>query len=374
MFVLVGGLVFGVSMSAVARPWRVAQVPNGAIATCQTCHVFPGGPRNALGHTIEAYGGVGFLLNGDVQWDTRAIAETPGAPPRTLAQIDSDGDGRTNGEELLDPNGVWRTGQPNPGDPALVRSPAVPDAAVVIRQVYVSGGVLGASYQSDFVELYNRSNAVVAIDGWSLQWAPPTGSGNWGSGAAMLAVLPTPLILLPGQSYLVQGASGGVNGTPITAADLVTTLALGDTGGKLVLVNDSAPLACNGSPNTCTLTALAKIVDLVGYGNANTFEGVAAAVASGGSALSRVRNGCTDIDNNGVNAAFPEVPADSTLASPILRNSVSPRVVCGPQTVPAMTPDVRWLLALCLTGLAGLAWSRRNETMWRLRETRQARH
>src|SRR5262249_5366906 len=83
-----------------ARPFRVSQVPNGPVAACFTCHVFPGGPRNAFGSTVENYGGVGFLVDGNVQWGL-AVADPahPLDPPKTLAQLDSDGDGRTNGEE-----------------------------------------------------------------------------------------------------------------------------------------------------------------------------------------------------------------------------------------------------------------------------------
>src|SRR5262245_55255990 len=119
------GLVFAllvllVAMPAEARPFRVSQVPNGSNAGCLTCHVVPGGPRNAFGAAIEGYGGVGFLdgPGGNVMWGTRAVVDPahPSDPPKTLAQLDSDGDGRTSGAELLDPHDVWRTDDANPGD------------------------------------------------------------------------------------------------------------------------------------------------------------------------------------------------------------------------------------------------------------------
>jgi hypothetical protein len=44
-----------------------------------------------------------------------------------LAARDSDGDGRTNGEELLDPAGAWKRGDPNPGDPGIVTRPGSAD-------------------------------------------------------------------------------------------------------------------------------------------------------------------------------------------------------------------------------------------------------
>ncbi len=45
-----------------------------------------------------------------------------------LAVIDSDGDGRSNGTELLDPTGTWPTRPAHPGDPAQVTQPGVSDA------------------------------------------------------------------------------------------------------------------------------------------------------------------------------------------------------------------------------------------------------
>ena len=48
-----------------------------------------------------------------------------------IFNIDSDGDGRTNGEELLDPDGNWSQGQANPGNTEDVTHPGVSDATTV---------------------------------------------------------------------------------------------------------------------------------------------------------------------------------------------------------------------------------------------------
>jgi glucose/arabinose dehydrogenase len=99
--------------TAFARPFRVNQIPNGAIRGCLNCHVSPesGGPRNPFGQQIES----GFLDQpgqmGNVVWGA------------ALAGLDADGDGATNGAELQDPTGAWSIGQPQPGDPALVSNP-----------------------------------------------------------------------------------------------------------------------------------------------------------------------------------------------------------------------------------------------------------
>lgn len=191
---------------AQARPFRVNQIPNGPVAACFTCHVYPGGPRNAFGAAVESYGGVGFLIGGNVQWGTLALPDPahPAEPPKTLAELDSDGDGRTNGEELLDPSGTWRVGASDPGAPSLVRLPGLIDRPVIIRQIYTSGGSSGAAYDRDFVELYNRSTSPVSLAGWSLQLASAFGGAFFGSSPATLTPLPA-INLAPGQSLQLQG-------------------------------------------------------------------------------------------------------------------------------------------------------------------------
>lgn len=75
---------------AEARSFRVAMLPN-APASCNTCHTAGGGsPRNSFGLAVEAL----VTPNGqEVFWSS------------VLAEMDSDGDGFTNGEELGDPDG-----------------------------------------------------------------------------------------------------------------------------------------------------------------------------------------------------------------------------------------------------------------------------
>ena len=100
-------LVFGVQ-EADARPSRVSQLPNGSAFNCGTCHTRAngGGPRNAFGQDIEN----GFLSGSGggatVTWNA------------TLAGLDSDGDGVTNGAELGDADG---DGTPDAG--ATVTNP-----------------------------------------------------------------------------------------------------------------------------------------------------------------------------------------------------------------------------------------------------------
>lgn len=102
------------SNESFARPERVNQIPNGTKYMCANCHVNPagGGARNPFGQRVES----SFLSNGVVQWQA------------ALANLDSDGDGKTNGEELQDPTGAWRIGQPQPGNLNLVTIPGDPNS------------------------------------------------------------------------------------------------------------------------------------------------------------------------------------------------------------------------------------------------------
>ncbi len=76
--------------SAMARPFRPAMIPNGTTFSCNTCHTSGGGtPRNPFGLAVQAITGSSAVAF----WSP------------TLAALDSDGDGFTNGQELGDPDG-----------------------------------------------------------------------------------------------------------------------------------------------------------------------------------------------------------------------------------------------------------------------------
>jgi len=115
--VVAGLLGFGAS-PVVARSSRVTQIPHGTRFGCASCHVSAagGGALTSFGAMIYAR----FLT------DTSFLGAVVWGP--ALAALDADGDGATNGEELQDPEGGWRVGQPDPGDAAAVTEPWNPES------------------------------------------------------------------------------------------------------------------------------------------------------------------------------------------------------------------------------------------------------
>ncbi|MFL6037020.1 MAG: lamin tail domain-containing protein [Gaiellaceae bacterium] len=204
--------------------------------------------------------------------------------------------------------------------------------SVVISQIYGGGGNVGGQYNSDFIELFNRSSASVDLSGWSVQYASATGTGTFGS--ATTTITPLSGSLASGQYLLVQEASG-TTGAPLPAPFLTdsTPINMSATGGKVALVSSTTPLGCNGSTaSPCSAAAQATIVDLIGYDGANYFEGAGAGpTLSNTTAAFRGDGGCTDTDDNA---------HDFTSESPAPRNSNTPPHVCeatGETTSPTIT-------------------------------------
>ncbi len=197
---------------------------------------------------------------------------------------------------------------------ALAASGAVASTqGVAISQMY---GGNGSTFANDYVELTNGGSAAVNVAGWSVQYASSTGTGTFGGNGVV--ALPG-ITLQPGQHLLVALASSG-SGTPLPAPDASGTINLSSSAGKVVLLNNSTGLACNGGSAPCTADQLAQIVDLVGYGSANFFEGAAAPALTSTTAALRAQDGCADTDNNAT---------DFSAGTPAPRNTASAASNCG---------------------------------------------
>ncbi len=78
---------------------------------------------------------------------------------------------------------------------------------LAISQIYGGGGNASATYTNDFIEIFNRGNTAVSLNGMSVQYAAATSTtGNY-----QVTALPN-VMLQPGQYFLIQEASGGAIG------------------------------------------------------------------------------------------------------------------------------------------------------------------
>ena len=184
---------------------------------------------------------------------------------------------------------------------------ASPD--LVISQFYGAGGNANSVLRNDYIEIFNRGATTVTATGWSVQYGSATSTGAW-SGKSLL---PT-FTIAPGQYVLIQEQSGGSVGALLPTPAIVPASGFNAsaTTGKIALVNDAVTLT-GATPTT------SNVVDLLGFGGANGFEGALAPAPSATLALFRAQNGCADTDSNS---------ADFSTGAPAPRTSDSPRNAC----------------------------------------------
>jgi hypothetical protein len=185
---------------------------------------------------------------------------------------------------------------------------------VVFSQVYGGGGATtsSATYQQDYVELFNRSATSVDVSGWTVQYGSATGT-TW----TKCQAFPGGTNIAPGTYFLVvfgQG-QGAFQGTDISAiADLLASpaLSMSATTGKVVLSRTGTLLPTGA----CASGAI--VADIVGYGGANCSEGNAAPTLTNTTAAFRNSGGCEDTDDNSANfTAGPALPRNTaTEANP----------------------------------------------------------
>jgi predicted extracellular nuclease len=204
----------------------------------------------------------------------------------------------------------------------LVASGAASAAgAVVVSQVYGGGGNAGATFTNDFIELHNNSETPVSVDGWSVQYASATGTGNF-QATPIAGTIP------PGGYYLIQESKGAGGTQSLPTPDALANINMSATAGKVIVARSPTALSCNGGSAPCSPTQLALIVDLVGYGGADFFEAAPTPSLTNTTAAIRAGGGCTDTDNNS---------ADFTTGAPTPRNSASPVLTCsGPINQPVV--------------------------------------
>ncbi|MBN1396584.1 MAG: lamin tail domain-containing protein [Bacteroidetes bacterium] len=138
-------------------------------------------------------------------------------------------------------------------------------AQVVISEIYGGGGNSGSTYKNDFIELYNSADSTVVLDGWSVQYASASATGAW-----KVTILGGSIA--PHGFFLVQedAGTGGTTDLPSPDAEGVINISAGN--GKIALCNTTAALTGASPP-------VFNIIDLVGFGSSNFFEGSSPASA-----------------------------------------------------------------------------------------------
>lgn len=191
----------------------------------------------------------------------------------------------------------------------LVAIPAQANVAgtgVVINELYMNGGSASAVYTNKFVELYNPTGADIPLTGLSLQYRSASGTASPTSVAALTGVIPA------GGTYLVGGGSNGTNGAGLPTPDQVaTSLNFAGAGGQVFLADQTSAL----TPGTGNLAGGANIVDMVGYGTANSYETTAATAASVLLSINRTGGVDTDVNSADFGTATP-TPTPSGYVAP----------------------------------------------------------
>ncbi len=211
--------------------------------------------------------------------------------------------------------------------PAQVQPAYAVSPNIVISQVYGGGGNSGATLKNDFIELYNLGSAPVNITGWSVQYGS-SGGTTWTNRTTLAGTIQ------PGHYYLIQEAAGSGGTVNLPTPDATGTILLSATAGKVALVNNATALA-----GACPTGS--NIVDFVGFGGANCYEGSGpTATLSNTTAALRNGNGSVDTDNNA---------SDFTVGAPNPRNSFFPFAAVGLATPAAVGQSEPTLLTVGVT-------------------------
>jgi len=250
-------------------------------------------------------------VTGDYEPANGTLTFNPGDTVKTLAVV-------INGDTLVEPYETFNINLSAPTNATIADHQGVctienDDAAnLVIGQVYGGGNNSGATFQNDFVELFNKGNTTVdfAVTNYSVQYASATGNFT----AANKLDLTTGT-MEPGQYFLIKLSGGTTNGAALPAADAIGTINLSATAGKVALAEGTTLLGGSGCPIAST------VADFIGYGSANCAEGNHPTAALSATKAARRTNGCTDTNDNA---------ADFTVDAPpnAPRNSATTKTPC----------------------------------------------
>ncbi|MGZ3419309.1 MAG: lamin tail domain-containing protein [Polyangiales bacterium] len=190
---------------------------------------------------------------------------------------------------------------------------------LVISQVYGAGGNASATYNTDFVEIFNRGSSPASLAGLSIQYASAAGT-SW-------LVTPLPSKSVPAGGYFLVGLASSTTGGALPTADATGSSNMAAANGRVALVKVTTALGCGTS---CKSNS--DVIDFVGYGTAADHEGTGAAPAPADAAhsIQRKLGGCTETDDNAADFKAPAVTP---------HNSATPVAPCGPVDDASVAPD-----------------------------------
>ena len=198
---------------------------------------------------------------------------------------------------------------------------SIANSDIRISQIYSRGGEAGATFQNDYIELFNRGQSSVDISGWSLNilnfaGVPPNIQI---SSTSIRLFGPNGIVINPGSHFLIKFGGGGSNGQPIDTSDInLNPVPISDVGGQIILLDKDKTLPFGFCPAAPDLTG--NVVDYVGYGTAICYEGHVTLAPPPDKALLRIGGGCTDNNDN---------LADFSFATPTPRSRLTGATPCG---------------------------------------------
>ncbi|WP_435523024.1 lamin tail domain-containing protein [Chryseobacterium indoltheticum] len=179
----------------------------------------------------------------------------------------------------------------------LVSITAFSNAQIVINEIYTGGGLLGAAITNDFIELKNIGASNASLNGATLQYASASGAFTQYNN------LPN-ITLGPGQTYLIQQGSDGLGGLiNLINPNLIVSVLLNLDGSPSVgvgvgLALTSGKVALASNATQVTGPTASNVLDFVGYGLVNQYEGTGAAPSP--TILNSITRTIGDTNNNNV--------------------------------------------------------------------------